>query len=100
MIYHIILRSYKAGTTAEEIEESQERTRRFTSIDGVESVVTGPNLGLAPFDDGLTHATILAIRDADAVKAFIKDSFHQESAAASRAISARSIIVDIEAPDD
>jgi hypothetical protein len=100
MIYHIILRSYKPGTTPEQIEESQARTRRFSSIDGVESVITGPNLGLVPFDDGLTHATILAVRDADALKEFIADPFHQESATLSRAITERSIIVDIDAPND
>lgn len=100
MIYHMIFRSYKDGTTPEQIEEAQDRTRRFISIEGVESVITGPNLGLVPFGDGLTHATILAIKDADAVKAFIADPFHQESAAFSRAITARSIILDIEAPDD
>jgi hypothetical protein len=98
MIYHIVLRSYKADTTPAQIEETQDRTRRFISIDGVESVITGPNLGLVPFGDGLTHATILAITDADAVERFIADPFHQESAALSRAITQRSIIVDIEAP--
>jgi Stress responsive A/B Barrel Domain len=98
MIYHVILRSYKASATPEQIEESQDRIRRFTSIEGVESAITGPNLGLVPFHDGLTHATILAVKDADALKAFIADPFHQESAALSRVITERSIIVDIEAP--
>ncbi len=98
MIYHIILRSYKEGTTPEQIEDAQERARRFTSIEGVTSVISGPNLGIAPFGEGLTHATILTITDADAVKKFIADPFHQESARLTRAITERSIIVDIDVP--
>lgn len=98
MIYHIILRSYKEGTTPEQIEESQERARRFTSIEGVRSVISGPNLGIAPFGEGLTHATILTMTDAGAVRKFIADPFHQEAAALTRAITERSVIVDIEVP--
>lgn len=98
MIYHIILRSYKAGTTAGQIEESQDRIRRFASIEQVESVMTGPNLQLVPFGDGFTHAAILTFADPDALKGFIADPFHQESAALSRPITERSVIVDIEGP--
>jgi hypothetical protein len=99
VIYHIILRSYKEGTTPEQIEESQERARGFTGIAGVQSVISGPNLGIAPFGEGLTHATILTVADADAVREFIADPFHREAAALTRAITERSIIVDIEVPD-
>jgi hypothetical protein len=99
VIYHIILRSYKEGTTPGQIQEAQDRASLFTSIKGVTSVVSGPNLGIAPFGEGLTHATILTMTDADAVKKFIADPFHRESAALSRVITERSIIVDIEVPD-
>jgi phage tail protein X len=99
VIYHIILRSYKEGTTPSQIEESQQRAQGFTDIEGVTSVVSGPNLGIAPFGEGLTHATILTMTDADAVKRFIADPFHREAATQTRAITERSVIVDIEVPD-
>ncbi len=95
MIHHIIFRSYLDGVTDEQIAESQARSARFVEIDGIESVVSGSNLGIAPFDEGLTHATVIVARDREAIQAFLKHELHAQSNAYSSPLTRRRIILDI-----
>jgi hypothetical protein len=96
MIYHMVLRAYRPGTLPEEIQEVDDLTRRCAEIDGVQKAVAGPRLDPAPFAEDLTHAALLTVRDASALKEFLQNPFHQELAALSRRVASRMLVIDVE----
>jgi hypothetical protein len=65
-------------------------------IDGILSVTSGANVGIAPYDEGFTHAMVMTARDADAVRAFVKHPIHIESGKLAAPLVERRLIMDIE----
>ncbi|MEQ3552718.1 Dabb family protein [Pseudonocardia nematodicida] len=95
MMRHVVLRAFKDGVTQEQISELEERTRALVAIDGVRSVVTGPNLDLVPRSDGFQHVTLIDMDGPDTLPAFIADPVHRATAELSARLVGRSVILDL-----
>jgi hypothetical protein len=96
MAHHIIFRTFRDDVTEEQISTSHALAARFVEIDGIESVVAGPNLGIAPMHDGFTHAVVIVGRDADAIRAFLAHPLHKQSNDFSAPLTARRVILTID----
>ncbi len=98
MIYHMIFQEIAPGTSEADLEAMAERTASYTQIDGIEQAISGPNLGIAPFHDGLTNASLIVARDEAALRAFLAHPQHQASVQANGPLIKRRVIMDIEHP--
>jgi Stress responsive A/B Barrel Domain len=96
MIYHMIFQEIEPAATEAELSAMAERTAGYTQIDGIEQAISGRNLGIAPFHDGLTHATLIVARDEAALRAFLAHPLHQASVQANGPLIKRRLIMDIE----
>jgi hypothetical protein len=96
VVNHIIFRAFRDDVTEEQISTAHALAARFVEIDGIESVVAGPNLGIAPMHDGFTHAVVISARDADAIRVFLAHPLHKESNDFSAPLTARRVILTIE----
>lgn len=98
MIYHMIFQEIDPAATEEDRAAMAARTAAYTQIDGVEQAISGPNLGIAPFHDDLTHATLIVATDEAALRAFLAHPLHRASVQANGSLVKRRLILDIEHP--
>ncbi len=98
MIYHMIFQEIDQAATAAEVRAMAERTAAYTQIDGIDQAICGPNLGIAPFHEGLTHATLIVARDEAALRAFLAHPLHRASVRANEPLVKRRLILSVEHP--
>lgn len=98
MIYHMIFQEIDPAATEAELSAMAERTAGYTQIDGIDRAISGPNLGIAPFHDGLTHATLIVARDQAALQGFLAHPLHKASVQANGPLIKRRLILSIEQP--
>ncbi|MFD2414890.1 Dabb family protein [Amycolatopsis pigmentata] len=91
------LRSYNSSASDHDVQESMRRAADFGMIPGVEWAISGANLGVVPLNEGLTHASLLAVPDAAVLKNFYNHPQHEEAAGLSRSITDRLLVMDIQA---
>ncbi|HTW99719.1 MAG TPA: Dabb family protein [Acidimicrobiales bacterium] len=96
MIYHMIFQEIDHEATAGDLAAMAERTARYREVEGIEHVVSGRNLAIAPFDEGYTHATLIVARDEQALRDFLADPRHRASVQANAHLVKRRAILDVE----
>lgn len=98
MIYHMIFQEIDQTATEAELCAMAERTAAYTQIDGIDQAICGPNLGIAPFHEGLTHATLIVARDEAALQAFLAHPLHRASVQANKPLIRRRLILSVKHP--
>lgn len=96
MLRHVVLRSFTAGATPQDVAAVEANTRRFLEVEGVMAVHIGPNLDQSPRAEGLEHVTMIDLEDANALRRLVTSEVRTQAVAFAQPLTQRAVVAEIE----
>lgn len=97
-VVHVVLVEWAESAGADTAEQASARsTEKLTSIDGVLSVTSGPNIGDEDLQGGFDWMLAVHFRDKAALDGYLPDPPHVEVATFLQESAARIVVFDVAA---